>query len=309
MQKQGNKLKASQNPFVLMPILLLMWGSLTAISKLLLNNLDSYQVLFYMYGIGVVAFLAFVIFKVQIKDVFSWKLPEIALLLSCGTLTFLYDFFYLKSLELIPAVEASMLNYLFPIFIVLLAVPIHKEKLNLLKMISIGMGFMGTMLLMTKGDLANITLTNLKGDIFAILAAVSWGLFTNLIKKNQKDMLLSTFLITVVAFVLSVGGILASSHFIFPQRTDFLGVLWLSISNIILGFFLYFRALKYSSASLIASFTFFTPFVTLIFIVLLLGEKLTVIDCLAALLIIFSVPIQKIGNLVGDRYACRNKTT
>ncbi|CAH1199226.1 hypothetical protein PAECIP111893_01269 [Paenibacillus plantiphilus] len=63
-----------------------------------------------------------------------------------------------------------------------------------------------------------------------------------------------------------------------------------------LGFFLYFRALKYSPASIIASFTFFTPFVTLIFIMLLLGEKLTALDGVAALLILLSLPVQRIGN-------------
>lgn len=301
MNKQGEKLEASHNPFVLMPILLLMWGSLAAISKLLLNNLDSYQVLFYMYGIGVIAFFVIFLFKGQLRSISPWRFSEIALLLSCGSLTFLYDFFYLNSLELIPAVEASMLNYLFPIFIILLAIPIHKEKLNLYKILSMVMGFMGTILLITKGDLANINFTNLKGDIFAVLAAVSWGLFTNLIKKNQKDILVSTFFITIVAFVLSTGAMAASSRFIIPQKADFYGVLWLSMSNIVLGFFLYFRALKYSSASLIASFTFFTPFVTLVFIVLLLGEKLTVTDCLAAILIIFSVPIQKVGHLVSKK--------
>ncbi|WP_218095077.1 EamA family transporter [Paenibacillus solanacearum] len=49
------------------------------------------------------------------------------------------------------------------------------------------------------------------------------------------------------------------------------------------------------SATFITSFTFFTPFITLVFIVILLGEKLTVTDVLAAILIICSVPIQKIG--------------
>ncbi|ULT55009.1 DMT family transporter [Neobacillus drentensis] len=298
---KNQKMDITKSPLFLMPILLLMWGSLAAVSKLLLNNLDSYQVLFYMYGIGVAVFFVIVVFKVKFSVIRSWKRSEFALIISCGSFTFLYDFFYLKSLERIPAVEASMLNYLFPIFIVLFAIPIHKEKLTVYKVLSIGMGFMGTVLLVTKGDLANLTFTNLKGDFFAMLAAVSWGLFTNLIKKNQKDMFLSTFFITITAFVLSVGAILISSEFILPHRTDFLGVTWLSISNIVLGFFLYFRALKYSPASLIASFTFFTPFVTLVFIVILLGEKLTITDYFAALLIISSVPIQKVRNIMGKK--------
>ena len=298
---KNDKIDVTKSPFLLMPILLLMWGSLAAISKLLLNNLDSYQVLFYMYGIGVAAFFIIVVFKVKFSVMLSWKRSELALLCSCGILTFFYDFFYLKSLQRIPAIEASMLNYLFPIFIVLFAIPIHKERMTIYKILSLGMGFMGTILLVSKGNLANVTFTNFKGDLFAILAAVSWGLFTNLIKKNQKDMFLSTFFITLTAFVLSVGVMITSSEFILPQRTDFLGVSWLSISNIVLGFFLYFRALKYSPASLIASFTFFTPFVTLVFIVVLLGEKLTITDYFAALLIFFSVPIQKVHNILGKK--------
>ncbi|WP_271754388.1 EamA family transporter [Cohnella sp. JJ-181] len=124
---------------------------------------------------------------------------------------------------------------------------------------------------------------------------MSWGLFTNFIKKNQKDTIVSTFVITSVAFLLSIGATLLSSRFIVPERTDFYGVLWLRMSNIALGFFLYFRALKYSPASLIASFTLFTPFVTLVFIVILLGERLTVTEYLAALLIIFSIPIDTVS--------------
>ncbi|CAH1199222.1 hypothetical protein PAECIP111893_01268 [Paenibacillus plantiphilus] len=126
-----------------------MWGSLAAVSKLLLNHLDSYQVLFYMYGLGAAVFVIIMCFKASLTELVTWRASELTLLLLCGILGFLYDFFYLKSLGLIPAVEASMLNYLFPIFIVIFAVPIHKEKLDRYKIASIAMGLMGTVLLMT----------------------------------------------------------------------------------------------------------------------------------------------------------------
>lgn len=301
MTHDEKKLNASQNPFVLMPILLLIWGSVAAVSKLVLNQLDSYQVLFYMYGIGVVIFGVILVVKSQGKTILSWRLSEWMLVLACGVFTFLYDFLYLKSLELIPAVEASMLNYLFPIFIVVFAIPIHKEKLNRYKILSIIMGFAGTMLLITKGDFANFSFTNLKGDLLAILAAVSWGLFTNLVKKNKKDMLISTLMITLVAWLLAIAGMLLYSQGTMLQMSNFFGVVWLCLSNIVFGFFLYFRALKYSSASLIASFTFFAPFVTLVFIMILLGERLTWMDGLATVLILFSVPVQKLGEVISKR--------
>lgn len=294
MHDQESKPELSKSPYLLMPILLLMWGSLAAVSKLLLNQLDSYQLLFYMYGLGAAVFTGIVLVKAKPGALLSWKRAELALLLACGVLTFLYDFFYMKSLDMIPAVEASMLNYLFPLFIVLFAVPLHKEKLTPFKLLSLAMGLLGSVLLVTKGNLTEIAFTNLEGDLYAVLAAVSWGLFTNLVKKNRQDMLLSTFFITMVALLCSTVSLFTFSHWTVPQAADFYGVLWLSMSNIVMGFFLYFRALKYSPASLVASFTFFTPFVTLVFIVVLLGEKLTATDFIAAALIIFSVPVQRL---------------
>ncbi|CAN7543177.1 DMT family transporter [Paenibacillus sp. LjRoot153] len=301
MLKDEKKLNATQNPFVLMPILLLIWGAVAAVSKLVLNRLDSYQVLFYMYGMGVIIFAVILVIRAWGKPVKVWRFSEWLLVLACGVFTFLYDFLYLKSLELIPAVEASMLNYLFPIFIVIFAIPIHKERLNRYKILSILMGFAGTLLLVTKGDFANFSFTNVRGDLLAILAAISWGLFTNFVKKNKKDMLVSTFVMTLLAWLLSIAGMLVYSQGKLLQLIDFYGVLWLCLSNIVFGFFLYFRALKYSSASLIASFTFFAPFVTLVFIMILLGERLSWLDGLAAVLILLSVPVQKLGDVIHKR--------
>ncbi|MDG0792263.1 hypothetical protein OMP38_16340 [Cohnella ginsengisoli] len=51
---------------------------------------------------------------------------------------------------------------------------------------------MGTLLLLTKGDNVNINFTNFRGDLFAVLAAVSWELFKKFIKKYQKDAIVST---------------------------------------------------------------------------------------------------------------------
>ncbi|AVK49347.1 hypothetical protein AXY43_15815 [Clostridium sp. MF28] len=303
--KNDKGLEVSKNPFILMPILLFMWGSFAAASKLLLRHLDNYQVLFYMYGLAIIMFFIILIFKGSLKEILLWKVSEICLLISCGVLAFLYDILYVKALEVIPAVEASMLNYLFPIFIVVFAIPINKEKLNVYKIISITIGFIGTIVLITKGDLSNLNFTNFKGDIMAILAAVSWGLFSNLVKKNTKDTLISTFFTTFISFVLSIFGVILFSRFNVSEIADVYGLLWLSISHIVAAFFLYFQALKYSPASLIASFTFFSPCVTLVFIFLLLGEKLTMIEFFAALLILLSLPVQKIGAFINTKKESR----
>ncbi|AZN39079.1 DMT family transporter [Paenibacillus albus] len=310
-RQHTQKLRASQNPYLLMPILLLLWGSVAAVSKLVLGQLGSYQLLFYMNGVGVLSFFTIALFRRgKLKVIAAWRSKQLLLLTACGIFVFLYDFLYLEALTRVPAVEASMLNYLFPIFIVLFAIPFHKEQMNRYKLIAVLMGFIGTVLLTTKGDFTALRLTNLTGDVLAVLAAVSWGLFTNLVKINKQDMIMSTLFMTFISFVLSAIGMLVFSEPELPRLTDFAGVFWLSMCNIVLGFFLYFQALRYSTASLVASFTFFTPFITLIFIMLLLGEQLSAIDGVAALLILSGVPIQRLGQrLNGSRSRARAAET
>ncbi|MFB9326527.1 DMT family transporter [Paenibacillus aurantiacus] len=289
MQAQDSKVW-STNPFVLMPILLLMWGSVAAVSKLLLGRLDSYQLLFYMYGIGATVFAAFVLIGGGLSAMRRWTAEAWLILAACGLFSFLYDFLYFKALERIPAVEASMLNYLFPIFIVLLALPMNREKPTGGTVIAVLMGLAGTWLLMTGGNPAQLHFTDLAGDLYAIGAAISWGVFTNLLKWNKQDAALSIFAIACFALLLSVCALVTNSGFAWPEKADFYGALWLAMSNVVLGFILYARALRHSPATLIANFTFFTPVVTLLFIFLLLGEPLTITDGLAALLILLSVP-------------------
>lgn len=294
MNKQ--KLEVTKNPYILLPILLFLWGSLAAITKLILRSLDGYQVIFFMFGIAALVYTIVLIVKGGFAELVNWRIKDYLFILLCGIFSFLYDFLYIQSLEILPAIEASMLNYLFPIFIVLFAIPINHERLDFFKILSILFGFAGTVLLITKGNFGNMSLTNMKGDIMAISAAISWGLFTNLTKRNQKDLLLSNILIVYVAFLFSAISLITFSHFQIPTVTDFSRLVWLGVSNIVLGFLIYIRALKYTSASLVASFTYFTPFVTLFFIMIMVGEKLTLIDLLAFLLICVGVPIQGIGN-------------
>lgn len=291
------KKNGSTNPFVLMPILLLMWGSVAAVSKLLLGRLDSYQLLFYMYGIGAAVFTVIVLIRGGLSAMRSWTVRAWLILAACGLFSFLYDFLYFKALERIPAVEASMLNYLFPICIVLLALPMNKEKLTGGTALAVLMGLAGTWLLMTKGNPAQLRFTDMAGDLYAIGAAVSWGVFTNLLKWNKQDTVQSTFVITCFALLFSTCALLANSGFAWPGQTDLYGALWLAMSNVVLGFFLYLRALSHSPATLIASFTFFTPVVTLVYIFILLGEPLTLTDGLAALLIVLSVPAGRVRML------------
>ena len=280
------------SPYILMFIILVFWGSFAAVSKLVLRHIDNFQVQFYMFGSAFLVMTIMLIFSGKIKKIKELTRKELFILVLYSLPSFFYYFTYIMSLKLIPAVEASMLNYLFPIMIVIFAVPINKERINKAKVASILLGFAGMAVILTNGNIGSLKFSNIFGDLLAISAAAFWGIFSNLGKKNSIDSSISNYIYTFVGFVLSTLSMFMFSSFTVPDAPAFAGLVWIGISNIALTYCLWFKVLKTASTVLVSSLSFITPFVTLIFIMLLLGEKISYIQVVGFLVIITGIIIQ-----------------
>lgn len=275
-----------------MGVLLLLWGSFSAVSKLLLTRLDSFQVQFYMFGMAFLIMTANMFSKNNREKLRSLQQKELVKLMLFALPSFFYYFLYTLALRMIPAIEASMLNYLFPIMIVVFAIPINHEKVNTSKLVSILLGFAGVLVVITNGKISNLGFSNLAGDLLAIGAAVCWGIFSNVGKRNKVDQTLSNYIYVLVSFALSGIGVLIFSRITIPDTASFIGILWISLSSIVLAYPIWFRILKGTTSALAASMSFVTPFVTLGFIMLLLGEKLGMIQVAGFLLILAGIALQ-----------------
>jgi drug/metabolite transporter (DMT)-like permease len=286
------------NPYFLMAILLILWGSFAAVSKLVLNNIDSFQSQFYIFGIALIAMTIILVFTGKIRMLRNISIKDYGKLVLYSIPSFTYYFFYMMALQLIPAVEASMLNYLFPVMILIFSVPINGEKLDKSKITSILIGLLGMVIILTNGSIQNIKMTNLKGDLLAIGGAVSWGIFSNLGKKNKVDTLISNYIIVAMNFIFSCISMNIFSHFIVPDFPSLMGLSWLGLSSIVISYYVWFKALKIAPSSLIASLSFITPFVTLVFIMIFLGEKITVIQIVGLLIILLGTGVQSMGSFL-----------
>lgn len=299
--------KRKVNGFLLvsMPLILVMWGSFAAVSKLTLRNMDSFQLQFWMFGSAAAIMTVSMLLRRKLAGVFQMKPREVLVTLLCGLPSYLYYLLYTLSLSKIPAVEASMLNYLFPVMILLFAIPINGERLSLAKGLSLALGVAGTVFIVTGGRLEGMTLTNLWGDLLALGGAVCWGIFSNLGKWNKQDMESSVYLYTLLSFVLSAVSLACFSRFRLPSPMEGLGALWLSLSNIVLTVPLWLRVMKAAPASLVSSVTFLTPFVTLLFIMLLIGEQVKPEHAIGLVIVAASIAVQFIRLPVAGRKAVR----
>ena len=70
-----------------------------------------------------------------------------------------------------------------PIFMALLGLIFFKEKLNSIKVIGIIIATFGLLLLVGKGNPANIDLIKNKGDLLILSSAFTWGIYSMVNKK------------------------------------------------------------------------------------------------------------------------------
>lgn len=279
----------TDNIILLTVILLALWGSFAAVSKLALSSLDSFQLQFYMFGMAAILLCVILTAKGRLRELFAMPKTEVLKLIAISVPSYLYYFLYTLSLKKLPAIEASSLNYLFPILIVLFAVPINGEKFSALKVIALLAGFAGTLIILSDGKLLSLKMTNIEGDLLAISGAVSFALFTNFLKRNKADMLLSNTVFALSSFLLSVISLMLFSSFTLPALPVLGYSFWLGATNLVFGLFVWNRLIKTCSSSLSANISFLTPFSTLLFILLLLGEKISAFQLVGLFVIVFGI--------------------
>ncbi|TWB09194.1 EamA domain-containing membrane protein RarD [Nitrospirillum amazonense] len=105
--------------------------------------------------------------------------PPIAWLLGVGGL-FGYHFLYFLALKSAPAAEANLINYLWPLLIVLFAGLLPGERLGRRPVLGALVGLAGTGLLVTGGRGIAIDPAYLPGFLAAAAAAVTWGAYSTL---------------------------------------------------------------------------------------------------------------------------------
>lgn len=297
LQGVNHKGKPAYGIWLAMPAILLLWGSFAAVSKLTLGSIDSFQLQFLMFGISSVILTAWIAVRRGFGEIARMRAKDVGAALLCGLPYYLYYFLYTLALKMIPATEASMLNYLFPVMIVLFAIPINRERLTPLKAASMLLGLAGAVLLLTGGKITGLSFTNLAGDLLALGGAVAWGLFSNFGKRNRAGTTASIWLYTVESFALSCVSLACFSRPALPGLLPLAGAAWIGLSNVVLSLPLWLFVLKSAPTAFAASFSFVTPFVTLLFIVLLTGERVQPGQLAGFLVIVGSIVLLNLPSL------------
>ena len=243
----------------------LCWSTMAPLSKQLLAGLSNMEVLFYGTAIAACVLLA-VIYATKRHRIFrQYTARDYGSLLFIGVIGFfLYSVLYYYGLSLLSAQTACILNYLWPIFTVLLSCILLKEPFSFRIGLALFISFAG-MLVVTLPSLqsANSDGPPLMGYLACILAAFLYGLFNVLNKRRSGDQVVHMFLYIGSSAVLSFLCCLVSG---FSTLTigQILGLLWLGVFINAAGFLFWAIALKENSSAKIANLAYMTPALSLL---------------------------------------------
>jgi drug/metabolite transporter (DMT)-like permease len=225
--------------------------------------------------------------KVEKKDLFILAL--------CGLVGFaLNQAFFYEGLNLTTPVDASLIHVMNPVFVLIFASIMIKEKVTWLKIGGIALGASGALILILYGRKVNMSANSFAGNILVLLNMLFYALYLVLIKPMVGKYHTTTILKWVsffgFLFILpfSIHG-MSEFHYQAITLNGWLALSYIIVMNTFIAYLLINFALKFVETSTVSFFTYLQPVIATVTSVSIGGDTITVPKVIAAMLIFTGV--------------------
>ncbi len=245
-------------------IAIVLWSTL-ALFTVLTKNIPPFKLLFMVFFLAYSVALIYRRIKTK-RFSLAYRPPLKVWILGIYGL-FGYHLCYFLALKNAPALEANLINYLWPLLIVLFSAFLPHEKLKWFHVVGVACGFLGVLVLLNVHE-AHFAWEYAKGYFFAFLCAFIWSSYSVLscYFGNVPTSVIGDFCgVTALLSLIAHG--LFESHYI-PTFNEFLAVVGLGLGPIGLAFFVWDYAMKKGDIKLIGTFAYMTPLLSTLLLVL-----------------------------------------
>ena len=254
-------------------ICIILWAMIPPVSKIAQSSLDNHQFLFWSSLISFVCLFSTAIFYKKVDQIKKYSKKEWFSVIALGLLgTYIYYLFLYLGYKEAKGLEVLVIQYTWPILIVVFSLFLLKEKLTLKKTIALGLGFLGVAVVLTKGDFSNVHIDNFAVIILVFLGASSFALFSVLSKKIHLEAIGVTAMYFLSATVASLFSMLYFSSFSLPTLNEWWPILLNGVLLNGFSYLLWINALKMTEASYLAPFVFITPVLSAVYLLVLFNE-------------------------------------
>jgi drug/metabolite transporter (DMT)-like permease len=274
----------------------LLWSTVASAFKISLRYLDIIQLLFYASITSTVTFFIYLLFskKLNLLKILSRKDYLRSALL--GFLNpFLYYVILLKAYSLLPAQQAQPINFIWPITLVLLSIPLLNQKIRPRDILAVVTSFAGVFIISTRGDILGFKFTSPVGVLLALGSTVIWALFWIYNVKDTRDEAVRLFLNFAFGSAFILLPMLLFTKVKIPTLKGALGAIYIGLFEMGFTFLLWLKALKLSKTTAhVTNLIFLTPFLSLLVISIAVGEKILLSTVIGLIFIVGGIILQKL---------------
>ncbi|KAF0195651.1 MAG: drug/metabolite transporter permease [Bacteroidetes bacterium] len=278
----------------------LLWSTIGSAFKLTLNYLNYTQILLFSSFIAVVylAVLLAVTGKINLLRKVTFRSIRMSAIM--GFLNpFAYYLILLKAYSVLKAQEAVVLNYTWPMILVLLSAIFLKTRITWINVASLLISFSGTLIIATRGDIFSFEFSDPTGIILALSSAFFWASYWLLNLKDTRGTEEKIFMNFLFGFVYTLMYSILTDNLIVPGPEATAGIIYIGLFEMGITFVIWLNALKLATnTAKISNLVYLSPFISLIIVSVAVKEEIMASTLVGLLMIIGGIMLQ---HLIGKK--------
>jgi len=207
----------------------------------------------------------------------------------------IFSAFTYNALNHTQVINASLFNFAIPVSIILVCFLLKIEKTNIFQISGLIVSVLGILAIITRLDLdILLTLNFNKGDIYMLIAIISWGIYSAFLKKKT----INISLLSLVQVVCAFGLIILFPAFLFELAQGktievnsnlFYILLYIAIFPSIGSYYCWAGAVSIIGANRAGIFLSLIPLFSTIFAIIFFNEKFLFFHFIGSVLIILGL--------------------
>jgi len=290
--------KSARKAFIFAILAVLFWSTSPTAFKLGLRYQDTYQLLTgaSFASLFVLGMILLAGGKYRQLAGFVWKDYFFSAIM--GLLNpVAYYLILFKAYSILPAQVAQPLNMVWPIVLVLISIPMLRQKIGWKSIGAMVLSFAGVVVVSLQGGTAGNDPENRLGVFLALSTSLVWSFYWIYNARDKKDPLVRLFLNFLFASLfLLLGGILKGQ--VFADSVQAWGTaIYVGVFEMGVTFVLWLLAMQFApTTDRISNLVYIAPFMNLVIVNRVLDEKIFATTVFGIILLVSGILIQNIIN-------------
>jgi drug/metabolite transporter (DMT)-like permease len=288
------------SPYLLLVLTTLFWGGNFNVARAVSGEVPPLGLSFWRWMVAWLIIVPFAI-RPMLRDrtsfVGHWKLVTLLALLG---VTLFNSLVYL-GLQTTSAVNASLMQSINPVFIILLSMVLLGGRAGARQWVGVLVSMTGALVILVRGDFAVLaSLDFRRGDLVVLLAVFVWGLYSVLLKRLPPGFKG----LSLLGYTVTIGTLLILPFYLFESfsgrpvpmsATSVASILYVAIFPSVLAYLFWNHAVSHIGPERTGQFTHLIPVFGILIATTLLGEALMPFHFVGILLVTAGLLLANLG--------------